>query len=425
MCASSDPSMSSLDSPPLTHNHPVLECLTALSYRSSDLGTYLTEIVRGVSRLSQTDWTIVTVSEGETGQVIASNLDISQEDNGFSIHGTLAGKVIQSGRLLIIEDVRQALAHPPLPEAYLCYLGVPLKTISGEVIGTICSFFREPRSFMVSEIQIVELFAERAATAIENYRLYQQQQQLNERLSQAVAACSIDLTLSQKKLIERERLFAIGEFTAMIVHEVRNPLTTIQMGLAHAQKVLHSDADQQRLALALSESYRLNHLLCEILNYAKPQVLNLSRLNISEFLDDLLMQIQDLPEATERHINCVRECSEFEVMADVNKLKQVFLNLLRNACEAISIGDAITCKLAPGKTPSQICIHIHNRGDPIPSDLLPRLTEPFCSTKPSGTGLGLAISKQIIIAHDGELEIASSSSGTTVSVYLPRISCKA
>ncbi|MEM9007188.1 MAG: ATP-binding protein [Cyanobacteria bacterium P01_F01_bin.86] len=392
-----------------------------MSYRSGDLSAYLTEIVLGISRLIQTDWTIITISEGKTGQVIASNLDMSPKDTEFSIYGTLAGEVIQSGRLLIIKDGRQSLAHHQLPKAYLCYLGIPLKITSGEVIGTICSFCREPRSFMASEIKIVELFAERTATAIDNYRLYQQQKQLNKELSQTVSAYSIDLKLSQKKLIEYERLAAIGEFTAMIVHEVRNPLTTIQLGLAHAQKVLHADADQQRLGLALSESHRLNRLLCEILSYAKSQTLRLSRLNISKFINDLLIQIQHLPEATGRRISYVRECSEFEVMADPDKLKQVFLNLLRNAYEAISIGDEITCTLTLGKTPSQICIRIHNGGEPIPSELLPRLTQPFFSTKSSGTGLGLAISKQIIIAHDGELEITSSSAGTIVSVYLPRM----
>jgi len=255
---------------PFVHHHPGLECLTPLSYGSDDLGAYLTEIVLGVSRLIQSDWTIVTICDGESGQVIASSLNLDQDDAGFSLHGTLAHEVVQSGRSLIIEDACQSSQQHQLPEEYPCYLGVPLKTTRRSVIGTICSCFREPRSFTESEVNIVEVFAERAAVAIENYRLYQQQQQFNQRLSQQVATCSIDLKLSQEKLVEHERLAAIGEFTAMIVHEVRNPLTTIEMGLRHAQKVLHSDADQQRLALALSESHRLERLLSEILCYARP-----------------------------------------------------------------------------------------------------------------------------------------------------------
>jgi signal transduction histidine kinase len=232
----------------------------------------------------------------------------------------------------------------------------------------------------------------------------------------------MDLKQSQEKLVERERLAAVGEFTAMIVHEVRNPLTTIEMGLRYAQKVLHSDADHQRLALALDESQRLKQLLTEILNYAKPQVLQCSKLNIGQFFDDLLLQIQDLSEAAERHITFVNDSPEVAVMADANKLKQVFLNLFRNAFEAIAPHETVNCLICDAVNSDRVCIRIHNGGKPIPPELLPQITTPFCSTKPSGSGLGLAISKRIMTAHGGDLEITSSISGTTVSVYLPIIS---
>jgi len=422
MCVQPYSSTRSLESKPFFHSHSVLECLTALSYRSGDLGAYLTEIALGVSRFLQGDWTIVTICQEERGQVVASSRDIQLDDLGFSVHGSLAGEVVQSGRSLIIEDSRRALQRQPLPEEYPCYLGIPLRTPSGAVIGTICSFIREPRLFAEAEVKIVELFAERAAIAIENFQLYQQQLQFNERLAQEVATRTMDLQLTQEKLIERERLAAIGEFTAMIVHEIRNPLTTIQMGLKYAQKMLPSDADQQRLTLALSEAHRLNHLLSEILCYAKPQVLQLTRLNLVAFLDDLLIQIQALPEANERHLHYVKGCAESEVMADGDKLKQVFLNLFRNAFEAIAPQETVSCFIGDSARSNQICISIHNGGDPIPPALLPQLTTPFCSTKPSGTGLGLAISKRIVTAHRGTLGITSSPSGTTVSVHLPILS---
>jgi signal transduction histidine kinase len=422
MCSQSHLSPHSLDLLPFAESHPVLECLTALNYRSGNLETYLTEIVLGVSRLIRSDWSIVTVCEGDTGQVVASSIDLGQTDAGFSVHGTLAEEVVQSGRSLIIEDSRKEQRQIKPSEEYLCYLGIPLKTSTGEVIGTICSFLREPRSFTESEVKLVELFSERAATAIENYRLYQQQLQFNAQLTQEVAACSIGLKQSQDQLIERERLAAIGEFTAMIVHEIRNPLTTVVMGLRHAQKVLHSDADQERLDLSLSEFHRLNHLLYDILCYAKPQVLQCSKLNINEFLNDLLSQIRDLPEAADRQFIYDRGLPEYEVIADSDKLKQVFINLFKNACEAIAPHETVSCRITDYIDTNQICISIHNGGTPIPPDILPQLATPFCSTKSSGTGLGLAISKRIITSHDGELAITSSSAGTTVSVYLPIVS---
>jgi signal transduction histidine kinase len=188
--------------------------------------------------------------------------------------------------------------------------------------------------------------------------------------------------------------------------------------LRHAQKVLHSAADRQRLALSLSEFHRLNHLLHDILCYAKPQALQLSKLNINEFLNDLLKQIRDLPEAADRQVIYDRGLPEYEVIADSDKLKQVFINLFKNACEAIASHETVSCRITDDIDTNRICISIHNGGTPIPPDILPQLATPFCSTKSSGTGLGLAISKRIITSHDGELAIASSSTGTTVSVYL-------
>jgi signal transduction histidine kinase len=250
-----------------------------------------------------------------------------------------------------------------------------------------------------------------------------QQLGVHECPPQDIAAYSINLKPSPTNLIDREHLAIMGEFTAMIVHEVRNPLTTIQMGLRHAQKVLQSEADQQRLSLALSESHRLNRLLGEILNYTKPHALQLLSLNINEFLSDLLPQIQDLPEATQRQIRYVKDSPEVEVLADIDKLKQVFLNLFRNALEAIAPHETVSCSIHNAINSDHVCIRVCNGGKPISSELLPQITTPFCSTKSSGTGLGLAISKRIITAHGGNLEITSSISGTTVSIHLPILSC--
>jgi signal transduction histidine kinase len=401
---------------------PELQQLVAIGYSSGDLGAYLMEIVQGVSRIVGSDWTIVTMSKGETGQIMASNLDSESDNAGFSLHGTLAADVIQSGRSLVIADCRQDSCCYKLSNNYLSYLGVPLRTKNETTIGTICSFFQVPRLFTDPEVKVIELFAERAATAIENYLLYQEQQKSNEILSQEVADRTIELQLAQEQLIERERLAAIGEFTAMIVHEVRNPLTTIEMGLKYAHKILDSDADRQRLDLALSESQRLKHLLQEILSYAKPQVLQLEKLQIGKFINDLLLQVRDLPEAIDRQIDYDSRCREIEVMADIDKLKQVFLNLFRNACEAIESGETISCQILLQPDSDRVCIQIHNGGNPIPPAALQLLTTPFYTTKPTGTGLGLAISQRILLAHGGELVIKSSDAGTTVHVLLPTFS---
>lgn len=400
-------------------DHQILELLATLSYRSGDLGGYLHEVACGVSHLLKSDWSIVTIHEGETGQVVANSRGMSGGDE-FAVYGTLAGEVIQSGQVLIIEDIRQEARRNTLPEGYICYMGVPLRTVQGGISGTICSFFQQPRQLTETEVVTVELFAERAATVIDNYRLYQQQQKFSALLEQEVATRTEELRISQAKLVERERLAAIGEFAAMIVHEIRNPLTTITMGLNYAKAMLNTASAQERLSLSLNESYRLQRLLNEILLYSKPQILQLSRVSIGKFLSELLAQMRELPEATERSLELIQPFTDTEILADSDRLKQVFINLFRNACEAIATGEVVTCEIATCENPAQVCIRIHNRGEPIPPEILLKLTEPFCSTKASGTGLGLAIVKQIVTAHNGDLSIQSDAIiGTVVSVRLP------
>ena len=397
----------------------VLKSLTTLSYRSHDLSRYLHEITCTVSQLLESDWSLVTLHEQTGGQIVASSLDLSAAETGFSIHESVSEVVVQSGQPFLIEDVKAYPEEAERMAGYVCYLGVPLRVSQGAVIGTICSFSVEPRHYDAEVIAAVELFAERAATAIDNHRLYQQQQQFNQRLEAEVTNRTMELREAQAKLIEHERLAAMGEFAAMIVHEIRNPLTTVQMGLNYFAKLDLSQPAQARLALATDEAARLAKLLQEISSYAKPQVLQLVEINVDAFIQELLVLLRSMPEAQGRTIEYQPLPSTAHIMADSDKLKQVFINLIRNACEAVEIGETIRWSVTRHST-KQICIAVQNGGAAIPADVLPRLTQPFYSTKAEGTGLGLAIVKRIVEAHNGTLLIESSDlNGTTFSVQLP------
>ena len=97
--------MDSNNSSLFQQEYRVLEYLAALSYRNGDLGSYLNEIARGVSLLIESDWSIVTVCEGETGRIVASSLDLDDDERGFALHGSLVDEITQTGRSLIIEDI--------------------------------------------------------------------------------------------------------------------------------------------------------------------------------------------------------------------------------------------------------------------------------------------------------------------------------
>jgi signal transduction histidine kinase len=393
--------------------------LSSLNYRTGELASYLHNIACGISDLIKIDWTVVTLCRKGFEKVLASSIDMGEGEHVYSLHGSLAGTVVETGQLLTVEDALKSPEYGEPPEGYCSYLGIPLRTAEGEVIGTVCGFHHHSREFTQEEIQITQLFADRAATAIDHYHLYQEQCQFNQVLEEKVEQRTAELRVAQAKLVEQERLAAIGEFAAIIVHEIRNPLTTTIMGLKYSQKNLLGEAAQERISLALNEASRLERLLSEILLYAKPQMLQLCELDVNEFINELLVTLCEMPEALSRQIEFIPASRAVKFLGDKDKMKQVLINIVRNACEAVSPGDVVKCEVDYSSV-GEVCIHVCNGGEPIPPEVLSKLTQPFFSTKSSGSGLGLAITKRIVNAHGGELFIQSEVvSGTRVSVKLP------
>lgn len=167
----------------------IVQILAVLNYRTGELAPYLKDIARAVSELITLDSALVTLCWGNEELVLASSLE-DDEDEGetYTLHQTLTGYVFQSGDPLIVEDTETCTDYGAPPEGYRSYLGVPLKLSTGEVVGTICGFQTTPRKFTPDEVQLASIFAERAASAIENYRLYQQLQTTNATLTQQLNA---------------------------------------------------------------------------------------------------------------------------------------------------------------------------------------------------------------------------------------------
>lgn len=234
--------------------HRTLEVLSSLSYRNGELNKFLQEIATGVSKLINIDWSVVTLCRNGFDRILASNIELDDYDITYSLHGTVTGTVVETGRSLTVDDTKTCTEYGKVPEGYRSYLGVPLRTSQGKVIGTVCSFHQKPRKYNLEEVTIVELFAERAATAIDNYQLYQQQCKFNEKLEAEVAKRTEELKATQAKLVEKERLAAIGEFASGIIHEIRNPFTTMKMGLNYFNKIDQSEASQMRLSFSIRGS---------------------------------------------------------------------------------------------------------------------------------------------------------------------------
>lgn len=227
----------------------------------------------------------------------------------------------------------------------------------------------------------------------------------------------------EKSMTHHQRLAKMGEFSAMMVHELRNPLTTVLMGLDHLKSLDLSPDSKIVLELALAEGKRLKTLLSHVLSYAKPQQLSLEQVELNDFIETILDDLAFLPVAANRQLTL--DCEQETVLAQVDpdKFRQILINLVSNACEAIAPGESVSCKVV--KTIAGSCIQIQNSASAIPPDRLQKLTEPFYSTKSEGTGLGLAIVKQLVEAHQGDFIIESNARiGFCARIKLPAIQSK-
>jgi signal transduction histidine kinase len=253
------------------------------------------------------------------------------------------------------------------------------------------------------------------------------QQQRQDELGEVITAFDqmygqIVDAIRQRQQAEKAlaQLAEIGELAAMIVHEVRNPLTTVLLGLTALRRSELPPRDQIRLDLALDEAQRLQRLLNEILRYARSPQLSPEPLDLNALIEKLLPTLQTMPAAKGRSMRFCAGPTPAWVEADPDKLHQVVNNLVSNAYEASPPGTSIDCTVVVDPDLAQVQFQVSNVGEPIPPDLLPQLTQPFLTTKPSGTGLGLAITRRIIEAHGGKLDIQSNStSGTQVTATLP------
>jgi signal transduction histidine kinase len=319
------------------------------------------------------------------------------EEFEYNLRGTPCELVIESNSYRCFPTQIQTLFPEEKDEFEAMeaqsYAGIPLLTSTGDLLGHLAVLDDKSMESTERNRAILEIFAARAAAEMERLQI-------------------------EKALA---RLAEIGELAATIVHEVRNPLTTIMMGLNAFKKMELTDRFQEYLNLSLDEADRLERLLSQILLYSRPQTLDRSQIELNSFIAETLDILQTIPVAAGKYLNFSANTTPVNILADRDKLKQVLINLVTNACEAVSTGEAISISIHKSED-RRICISIHNGGTPIPADILPQLTQPFFTTKASGTGLGLAIVKRIVEAHDGEFGIESGERiGSIVTVQLPLV----
>jgi signal transduction histidine kinase len=174
--------------------------------------------------------------------------------------------------------------------------------------------------------------------------------------------------------------------------------------------------------LALEEADRLKRLLGEILQYSREQTLQTDELELNALVGEIRERVMEFPEIQPDRLEVISTVPEVRIQGDRDKLIQVFVNLIRNAGEAVENDEPITWRIDRDRHPCQVCASVRNGGSPIPAEILAKIGTPFVTTKPEGNGLGLAIVKRIVEAHGARLDIESDAKrGTTVRVIFPTL----
>ncbi len=223
---------------------------------------------------------------------------------------------------------------------------------------------------------------------------------------------------AQEKLVRTEKLYAIGEFSAGVAHEIRNPLTSIKLLVQTIRNTGESFSNND-IDIIDKEINRINRIIKSFLAFAKPQKVEMKHVNIKEVLEDVLTITR--PKMRHSGIQLVQNIPlEMPIIyGDYDALKQVFMNLILNSLQAMD-GDRGTLNVEAIPDNNSLSVIIRDNGEGISENNLKSIFDPFFTTKTDGTGMGLALTHNIVDEHSGNIDIQSSpGKGTTVIVELP------
>ncbi|HST21603.1 MAG TPA: ATP-binding protein, partial [Blastocatellia bacterium] len=225
----------------------------------------------------------------------------------------------------------------------------------------------------------------------------------------------------EQQLFESEKLAAVGRLAASIAHEVNNPLEAIKNSLFLLQSTADAESNARFLEIARKETERVSHIIREMLGFARRSG-GVEWINANQVIEETLVLVDK--KMRQSGIKILRDFDDElpNVHARPDQLKQVFLNLILNAQQAIERNGEITVRTSRYTTalaPS-ISVEISDTGDGISEEELARIFEPFFSTRIKGTGLGLWVTQDIIRHHGGRIEVSSEKGrGTTFQIILP------
>jgi signal transduction histidine kinase len=231
------------------------------------------------------------------------------------------------------------------------------------------------------------------------------------------------MDVANRKLVQAEKLASIGRLAATIAHEIRNPLTSVKLNI---QKVAENESldgtEREHVGLSLEGIGQIERFVKELLNYTRVADLNLERFQIEQVLEESFKMLKDVLDRKRIVIGKDFAPDLPAVSVDADKMRQVFLNLLRNAEEALEPGGRIdvSVDLTVSGGQKKIRVRLSDDGPGIPDKDRDNIFEPFFTTKPSGFGLGLANARKIVEQHNGSIRLSRKRGrGTSFVILIP------
>jgi len=250
------------------------------------------------------------------------------------------------------------------------------------------------------------------------------QEAILQRTTDQLRQANHELEENFERMKRAERIYALAQLSAGLAHEIRTPLASLEGAAALVQR--ESQSEEQRrafLGIIQKESRRLNRLLTTFLEFAKPRQPDLKMVEIGEVLDSVIILVRNACDTDQLELRRRIESGLPMLECDPEQLKQVLLNLVTNANQAMPQGGIVSLEAELSGT--TINIDVHDQGPGIDQEHLERIFDPFFTTKESGTGLGLSVAHQIISQHRGTMTvIRNSPHGVTIRVSLPLQQCE-
>ncbi|UQD51098.1 PAS domain-containing sensor histidine kinase [Bacillus methanolicus] len=226
-----------------------------------------------------------------------------------------------------------------------------------------------------------------------------------------------EMRKTEERLRRAEKLSVVGELSASVAHEIRNPLTSLKGFVQLLQ--MEDEKHQYYYQIMLDELNRINHIVGELLLLAKPQQIKFTKADLRNILFDVISLLKTEAALHNIEIDFIFQDNEYMIECEPNQLKQLFINIIKNAIEASTSGDTVSVFLNKEEN-EKISITVKDNGCGISKERLKKLGEPFYSSKEKGTGLGLTVSYKIVQSHNGTIQFDSEKNkGTEVNIVLP------